>query len=917
MLGDVDQEIDDRRGRTSHRRLRDRTVLFGPVRSPWLVRSRSTWLWMLEPWRSFGVIVALVGALALPTTVLAAGSMFNVSASDAVTQRVIGDLSSESAGLYISGVGRLDGPAIGPLIDQSEASIADIGALGETRRILVTDPTSVGFEPTSADQQVEGVIGARGRLFATTGAIDSLDIIEGSKNTPGVWVSSTYAEDSGFEIGDRIQQVGTSTAIPIAGIYADLWSGELNGFWRDLPSVYVPKFQRIFNQPDFELLIVDESLLLEVAPIGRVAWHTHLRSVPTSYASLTATVVRFGELEQSFTESGSLGDAYRAFASEPGAPPSFLTGLRGGLEDVDRVVAGIEQPVRSATIGGTAAGIGLSVLGALFVVRRKAKDYRLLASDGDGPLRFFSMAVGQFLAPAALGIGLGVAVATVLVAALGPSQRVVVSALPWTWIISATGMAVVFGGVLTATVATALTDGPRRPSGQFEATLLFLSIGLTVAMWIQVGEATPGSTNALVVAFPLVGVATGVIVVVEVLRVLMRRFRRIGSRLPLSLFLAWRSLSASDAGALLLSAALGVATGSAVLSSVLVASIDQAIEAKTETLVGGRNRVDLDGSIDARRLPEGATLLHTTGAIADGRRVAIVAIDPTTLAEGVTWNDAFGSDPDAVAGALDMPVTDAVSAYVVGDEPFPETGDFGLNTRFPFRVIGRLTSAPLAASDRTTLLINADQLEAFAINRFDEAVAAGTVAEEDRPEPLRGYRRSVVSQLPLDGILAALDDAGATYRSVYTLDNELNKVETVSTRWAFSFLRIIAMIGAIVGLGSLGLYLAERRRQREVGAVMTAQIGVSTRTSLIAAAVELIGLVALSLLAGTVAAVVSARRVFPVFEPLPETPPRFGLDLDLTTAFVAMAALLVATGLIAATVQGLASTKNAAGVLRG
>ncbi len=901
----------------SRRRLRGRAVSLVPVRSPWQVRTRSIWLWVLEPWRSFGVIVALVGAMALPTTVLAAGSMFEVSAADAITQRVILDLSPESAGLYLSGVGRLERSLVGPLIEQGEASIAAIGALGETRRILVTDPAGVGPETASSDEQVEPVIGARGRLFSTAGAIDAIDVLEGSKATPGVWVSSTYAASSGFEVGDRIQLVGTSTAVPVAGIYADLWSGERSEFWQDIPSVYVPRFQRIFGQPDFELLIVDDSTLLDIAPIGRVAWHTPLRTVPASYASLVATTERYRELERSFTGSGSIGEIYRAFASDPGTPPSFLTGLPGGLEDVDRVVAGIEQPVRSATIGGTAAGVGLSILGAMFLVRRKESEYRLLASDGDGPLRFFGMAVGQFLAPAVLGVGLGLGVATLLTALLGPSHRVVATAMPWSWIIAATGLAVVLGGALTAMVATTLADGPRRPSRQLGSTWLVLSVGLTIAMWIQVGEATPGSTNALVVAFPLLGVVTGVLVVVEVLRLLMRRFRRVGSRLPLPLFLAWRSLGASDAGALLLSTALGVATGLAVLSSVLVASIDQAIEAKTETLVGGRNRVDLDGRIDAELLPDGATLVHTTNVNADGRRVTIVAIDPATFADGVTWNDAFGSTPTEVSGALDTPPTDALSAYLIGDDRFPETGDFGLNTRYPFRVIGRLASAPLAANDRTTLLINAEQLEAFAFDRFEQAVDAGLVDENEMPDVLRGYRRSVVSQLPLDRILAALDDAGASYRSVSTLDNELNKVESQSTRWAFAFLRIIATIGAIVGMGSLSLYLAERRRQRQVAAVMTARIGVSTRTNLMAAAAELIGLVVLSLLAGTTAAVLSARRIFPVFEPLPETPPRFGLALDLAPSLAAMAALLIATGVIAAAAQGFSGAKNAAGVLRG
>ena len=56
----------------------------------------------------------------------------------------------------------------------------------------------------------------------------------------------------------------------------------------------------------------------------------------------------------------------------------------------------------SLAIGGIVLGLLVTAAGALFAVRKREAEVRLLRSDGDAGWRFAARAIAQFVAPAAV-----------------------------------------------------------------------------------------------------------------------------------------------------------------------------------------------------------------------------------------------------------------------------------------------------------------------------------------------------------------------------------------------------------------------------------------------------------------------------------------------------------------------------------
>ena len=865
------------------------------------------------------MILALVGALALPAAVLSSGAMFESAASDAITIEIFGQQDPNAVGVYVSAEGILDDDSLPAFSAATEDRLSTIKGLGSAQRILITEdlrlfrpqpggPDNSADAADAADATDPGRIdpddplpGVSGRLFSAPGAVENLQPVAGSLGRPGLWISETLAADTELGVGDSIQVGAGSVPVPVAGVYADLWTDEPNDYWSGVPTVYRPRFLHVFNEPNFELVIVDESLMRELAPLGRVAWHVPLETPPSSLAESARLAGQYRAFERSFIRDETMSERYREFVFDPALSPIFLTSLADVGTEIRSVVAILEQPIRTATLAGTAAGVLLSTMGAVFMIRRRNTEYRLLAADGDGHLRFFLRAAVQFALPSAVAVAVGSLLGLVFVRLFGPTGEATLAAVPWSTIAVVTLGACVAGAAVTAVLAVPLADGMTTQAGQVPKTWLYLLMGAAVAMWIQVGRQDAGDVNPLVVAFPFVGIVAGVAAAVAALRLALAKLRLTGRRLPLPLFLAWRALTASQTGALLLAGALGVATGVAVLSSVFVTTIESAVEAKAATVVGGASRASSLQASDAP-LPPRTTVIHRKGTGVDDEGVDVLAIEPSTFADAVTWPDEFGSNPEELIRLLGSETPGSIPAAVVNDRGLPVRGEFGLNRLFPYQVVATFDSAPLASTFRPTLVVRADVFEAFARNRYDagleavdevEATVARTLGRELVYEsPLDSYGRNAVSQLPLDELLAALDAQGRRYNEVSSAAAYRNSVSSQATRWAYDYLRVVAVIGALAALGALGLFLSERHRERVLAIVIAGQIGVRPRSLTIAGVVELVGLVLGATAAGTAAAMITGRRVFPAFEPEPGTPPTVGLVNDLTPAVTVTAVLL-------------------------
>lgn len=175
----------------------------------------------------------------------------------------------------------------------------------------------------------------------------------------------------------------------------------------------------------------------------------------------------------------------------------------------------------------------------------------------------------------------------------------------------------------------------------------------------------------------------------------------------------------------------------------------------------------------------------------------------------------------------------------------------------------------------------------------------------------------MLSTAPLGELEALAEERRWRISEALTLGGYRADVDTQSTRWAFEYLGLLALISAVVALGSLAFYLSERRRQRAVTTVMARQIGVSPGALVGAGITELVALVALAIAAGSVAAAVTAREVFGVFEPDPEIPPTIRLAIDLVRIGSVYGIVLVAVAVLAAQSQMRALRADRSTVLRG
>ncbi|MEO1064725.1 MAG: hypothetical protein AAFZ07_25180 [Actinomycetota bacterium] len=876
------------------------------------------WRWIVRPWRSLGLVTALVASFAVPAFMAASADVFLVSASDSITSDILDD---RPTGLDVTIIadGLLTEHAVDGVDQAMRAQLDRVGRLGPAERIVYAD---IELQRPSSDPDTppETIIGSRARAFATDGALEALDVVDGDRSVEGVWLSERLSDRLDLPAGSLIA-IGGVGPIPVAGVFADLWDGPRDPYWDELPAPFVPRFLRVLGGPSFESIVVPEALLLDLNLVGQVRWDSALADRPDTFDQLERHAARTSGIERAATESSELVGALAAF-SGPGAPaPTVATEAADLRDEVRRIVDDLEQPIATAAIGGIVLGLLVTAAGAAFAVRKQETEVRLLRADGDAAWRFGARALLQYLAPAALGALVGVAAAWSIVIAPGGAQPAS-AAIDLTEIVRIAAIGLVVACAVTALAAQRVLGSGRSTVGSLRPAWFLPVVGIAVAAWIQVGAAgRSGEIDPLVIAFPLVGLIAGVGLVVVGMRWSMRRLRHRGTALPTGLFLAWRRITATDASAVLLSAALGIALGLIVFSTGLVAGLESASDAKAATAVGGRTQVTLNGRLDVE-LPERTTVvqvLATRSTIGDGR-VTVLAIDPDSYADGVSWHPEFGSSAAEVVAMLEEPVDADVPAVAAGRLAAPREAGFGSVSVTSYAIVDAIDAAPLTSPVAPTLLVSAPAVEQVALDRHESQRPQDIEPEEwafSYRSPLQRARAVIVSQLDEPELRTFIEDNDLPLGELETLGDRRDVVGNRAARWTFEYLGVLAAIAGLAAVGTLFFYLSEQRSRRELSTVMAERMGLRRRTAAVAAVGEVLGLVVVALLAGTSVGLVLAGRIFDRFEPDPRLPPDIGLEVSWP--LVGLVALLAATLVVLAALvtQWAAGRRSYAEVLRG
>ena len=229
----------------------------------------------------------------------------------------------------------------------------------------------------------------------------------------------------------------------------------------------------------------------------------------------------------------------------------------------------------------------------------------------------------------------------------------------------------------------------------------------------------------------------------------------------------------------------------------------------------------------------------------------VIAIDPATYADAVTWSDQFGLGVDEVLAALAEPSDESIPVIAIEGEPVPSEGAFGLTRSYPYRVVCHGSRVPDSWRP---------QGQPAHVGRCDRGVRR-RVGQRGSPPAVGGLSDTAVSQASAAALTESLDDAGVRYRDVVSQLEQRQSPSIVATRSAFGFLGAIGITAAAAACVALGLFLSARRRSRALTGVITRSMGLSAPRAAMISAFELGSLLLVSVVAGFVAAPLVVSRL--------------------------------------------------------
>jgi hypothetical protein len=876
--------------------------------------------WLAVPWRDAALLAAIVAAAAAPVMLVASADVWRSATENDVAELAVDRIDLASHGVDVTVETRFDREQVGA----ADTSMIDaIGAIPDAmppERFTYTLPglAAVGPPPLRP-------VGPKAVLFGRDDALAAIDIVDEAAETEGgVWVTTWFAERHElsiddlllFEAGaivdeqwnDLVQGGGASSVFPIVGTYEPLWSEDpdhvVDDYWSTVPAEVIPRYVSPFNEPNIELMITDEDTLLDSGLTGITRWQAPLSTIPTSFDDLRQLRTHMTTFESGLVGTGSLSDDLAAMSTPGAGRPRFTTDLFDTVASVEAAAEQLKAPLTATQ--GVGAIIGLLAVAAVgfFFVERRRSEFRLLAGEGVGWAKMTTRVASQFTGPMLLGAGVGVAAAVGSARWLGPADRFEVDAIAW----STVGGVAVLSILLAACVAGArgaltLTAVDRRLARSTAGLLMVLLVLATAATWFQVSRTVSsddGTPDLVVIMFPVLTILTLVLVLLAGLIALARRAGASAERLPTEGFLAVRRIGNGSLGLVVVAAAMGLGTGLLVFSIALSTTLDSTVDVKLATEIGGETSASIVDDLPPDFVAPGPTTVIKTSDTTlspGGARARVIAIDPETYFDAVTWPAEFDADPEAVLATLSLAIDDSLPMVAIDGEAVIESGAFGFSETFPYRVVDRVGAFPGAGESRTTLLVLADAVDEFALeasgfeNR-QQATDAGYRFPIDR------FRQRIISQASASQLTAALDRSGVRYRDVVSRAARQQEPGVVANRTAFGYLSLIGLVAIATALGALALYQSAQRRNRALTGVMTRTMGLSATRAATVSVIELLSLVIVAVIAGFLAAPLLVAGLSERFDPAPERPPSVPVLVAWTPLLIASVAGFILLGMV-------------------
>jgi len=873
-----------------------------------------------------GLLAAVLAAALVLGVAAASGSLFLSSAGNEALTREIDRLTPLEAGLTISGYGPPDArqyEASDRMLSERIAAMPNVGA---PLRRVVSDSLRVISPQVPANDELDI------RLIHRVDAGRNIEIVD-EAGVQGVWVPKSVARAAGVEAGDDIRfgYGGEQSAQPVAGIYEDLPSAPLSDYWT--PMTYEILALGPNQPPPPPLVIMSSDTLFKTAgPMGlplRYQWDLPLLGSRMTLAEGRRLLAQQQSLELDVRSTATpIGRAFDVIALGFGGA-EFHSSFPGVMQRVEATVTSITGPVELLSLGGRAVALIVFAAAGIFAVQRRRIEVRLLSSQGVSPLSQGLRASVEAFIPALLGVSLGWVIAVYLVRSIGPTsalgegaEAAALSTALWSCALAV----VLYGAVTTMSARREVEAGSARLRGlvarvPWEPLVLVLA-GASYYEIVTRGEPIVDSADGaqkvdmLLMMFPVLFIIGMAGVAARALRRLLPQIRRMGDRSAPSTYLATRRLAGASRIALVLITASSISLGLLVYASILVASNEASAQAKANLSVGSDVAVPVQTSQPKKLLgttfdfPFSFVTRTDDGEIQPGdRKFEILGIDPESFADIAYFDPSFASEGiDDLVGRLEGFDGGALTALVVGAEEEVPNGAVYVTSRYdvPIEIVGTASAWPGLSADMPMLVTLRDAL-------FDVSTASVS---------------SVSEQLVADYELWALAPAADVEEALLAEQINFNPFSVLSTTeilaspsflalsWTFGYLQALGAMAGVIALAGMVLYLQTRQQAREVSYALARRMGLTRSAHRWAVALELGGMLAISLLSGAVLALASSLLVYARLDPLPTLPPDplFAVPPMLFVLLIALISLAALLG--AWRVQRKADTANVSEVLR-
>ena len=479
-----------------------------------------------------GLFVSIaVGALLLALAASAYPLFISSSASELVAARIHDPSYTRWAVgmMYRNGALPLPGPVrhgdIEPQVDTIFEGLVDpspyLGAPLESALSTAT-PITVAGEQERRDT----------RLFIGEQAVDHVDILEGSADD-GVLVPDLISDALDITPGDRIvigsPDDGTVT-FPVGGIYRSLYKGGASGYWRPWNDALVLYCGNCAPPP--QAVIVPKDRFADAArAIGldhaAYAWQAPvLRDLTLQEAEDAARIT--SRISGEIDDTRLLDRCFVAFFCSRSNGPVWGSAMDDVVRDVHGRLVAIDGPARLLRIAGMLVALVVVAGAGAFVMAARRVESSLLFARGARPRAVGGRSALEAVIPCAVGAGLGLVLAFVLVRWAGPGGALASSASEQAmWAAGVAGVVAVAAIAVVSTVSFLRQSEHHRSRlrlvGAFPWELVLIGLSLVILQRLRSGGAVvvdrslgTEAPSLLLFAFPIAFLAGFVALVARV-----------------------------------------------------------------------------------------------------------------------------------------------------------------------------------------------------------------------------------------------------------------------------------------------------------------------------------------------------------------------------------------------------------------